>query len=92
MGRELKQKLTVADDASSSSDQEELEELGEGLLLESSDNPWMKHVSALYRICHILNVKDYSELIFKSIFTFSKLRYVHVWDNCHHCCVYALLG
>ena len=54
MGRELKQKLTPEDDDSSSSDQEVQEELGEGLLLESSDNPWMKHVSALYRICRIL--------------------------------------
>ena len=44
MGQELKQKAMPVDENSSSSDQEQ-EELGEGLLLESSDNPWMKHVS-----------------------------------------------
>lgn len=43
MGHELKQKPTQIDDDSSSSDQEP-EELGEGLLLESSENPWMDHV------------------------------------------------
>lgn len=48
MGRELKQKPTEVDDDSSSSDQEEQEELGAGLLLESSDNPWMKQVSYEY--------------------------------------------
>lgn len=45
MGRDLKQKPTLVDDDSSSSDQEVQEELGEGLLLESSENPWMKNVS-----------------------------------------------
>lgn len=45
MGHELKQKPTQVDDDSSSSDQEEQEELGAGLLLESSENPWMDHVS-----------------------------------------------
>ena len=44
MGHELKQKPVPVDEGSSNSDQEQ-EELGEGLLLESSDNPWMKHVS-----------------------------------------------
>ena len=38
MGQELKQKAMTVDEDSSSSDQEQ-EELREGLLLESSDNP-----------------------------------------------------
>ena len=50
MGHELKQKPVPVDEDSSSSDQE----LGEGLLLESLDNPWMRHVSyIMYCILHI---------------------------------------
>jgi len=45
MGHELKQKPIQVDDDSSSSDHEEQEELGAGLLLESSENPWMDNVS-----------------------------------------------
>ena len=45
MGHELKQKPIQVDDESSCSDLEEKDELGEGLLLESSENPWMDHVS-----------------------------------------------
>ena len=51
MGRELKQKPMQVDDDSSSTEQEEL---GEGLLLESSENPWMDHVS--YVTVDIFNV------------------------------------
>ena len=40
MGRELKQKPVTVDEDSSSSDQEQ--ELGEGLLLECSDNTRIK--------------------------------------------------
>ena len=51
MGHDLKQKPMPVDEDSSSSDQEQ--ELGEGLLLESSDNPWMKHVSyIMYCVSH----------------------------------------
>ena len=74
MGHELKQKPMPVDEDSSSSDQEQ--ELGEGLLLESSDNPWMKHVS--YFMYYILHISIFSLLTNLTFFSSMLPNYIPI--------------